>query len=165
MPRQIEIAFAERKVKGIATLLEEEAPRTCEAVWNALPLEGGANHARWAGREVYILVPPLESDPGRENATVFPIPGDLLFFTVSASSIDVPPARRTGRPLIDIALFYGRNNYLLGPEGHMPGNLFAVVTENLSGLAEACESIFRQGAAGERMIIRRVETPADSTGA
>ena len=50
MPRQIGIEFAQRKVKGIATLLEEEAPRTCQAVWNALPLEAGANHARWLGR-------------------------------------------------------------------------------------------------------------------
>ena len=157
MARQIEISFTKRNVRGVATLLEEEAPLTCDAVWNALPLEGDAYHARWAGREVYTLVPPLGADPGKENATIMPIGGDLLYFEVDAASIDIPPERRTGEPFIDIALFYGRNNFLLGPAGYMPGNLFATVTENLEGLAEACESIWREGFVGERMVFRRVD--------
>ena len=157
MAKQIEIIFTKRNVRGVATLLEAEAPLTCEAVWNALPLEGDAFHGRWAGREVYTLVPPLESDPGKENATIMPIAGDILYFEVDPASIDVPPARRTGQPFVDIALFYGRNSFLLGPDGYMPGNLFATVTENLAGLAAACESIWREGFVGERMIIRKVE--------
>jgi hypothetical protein len=157
VPRQIEIIFAKRDVRGVATLLDDAAPLTCAAVWDALPLEGDAFHARWAGREVYTLVPPLGSDPGEENATIFPIPGDLLYLPVSPASIDIPPERRTGQPIVDIALFYGRNNYLLGPAGHMPGNLFATVTENLAGLAAACESIWREGSVGERMILRRID--------
>ena len=161
MARQIEIAFTKRKVSGVATLLDEEAPRTCDALWNALPVEGDAYHARWAGREVYTLIPPLDVDPGKENATILPIAGDLLYFEVPAASIDIPPERRTGQPFIDLALFYGRNNFLLGPEGYMPGNLFATVTENLEGLAAACESIWREGFVGERMIFRRVEENSD----
>ena len=35
--------------------------------------------------------------------------------------------------VIDLAIFYGRNNYLLAPDGHMPGNLFATITEGLKG--------------------------------
>ena len=157
MPRQIEIVFTRRNVRGVARLLDDAAPRTCAAVWDTLPLEGDAYHARWAGREVYTLVPPLGSDPGAENGTIFPIPGDLLYFNVPADSIDVPPERRTGRPIVDLALFYGRNNYLLGPAGHMPGNLFAVITENLDGLAAACNSIWYEGAVGERLLLRRIE--------
>jgi hypothetical protein len=157
MARKIEILLTKRKVRGVATLLEEDAPLTCAAVWNALPLEGDAYHARWAGREVYTLVPPLGSDPGKENATILPIAGDLLYFEIGAASIDIPPERRTGQPFIDIALFYGRNSFLLGPEGYAPGNLFATVSENLAGLAAACESIWREGFVGERMVIRRIE--------
>ena len=37
--------------------------------------------------------------------------------------------------VIDLAIFYGRNNYLLAPDGHMPGNLFATFTEGLKELA------------------------------
>ena len=161
MARQIEIFFTKRNVRGVVTLLDEEAPLTCDAVWNALPLEGDAYHARWAGREVYTLVPPLGADPGKENATIMPIGGDLLYFEVDAASIDIPPERRTGQPFIDIALFYGRSNFLLGPAGYMPGNLFGKVTENLEGLAEACESIWREGFVGERMVISRIDSAND----
>ncbi len=157
MARQFELIFTKRNVRGVATLLEEEAPLTCEAFWNALPLEGDAYHARWAGREVYTLVGPFATDPGVENATILPITGDLLYFELNPVSIDIPPARRTGERVIDIALFYGRNNFLLGPEGYQAGNLFATITENLEGLAEACESIWREGFVGERMVMRRIE--------
>jgi hypothetical protein len=124
-------------------------------VWNALPFENEVYHARWAGREVFSLLPSFAEDPGEENATIFPSPGDLLFLTVPPSSIHIPPERRTGRPFFDIAFFYGRGGQLvLSPSGPLPGNLFAVITENLPDLAEACESIWRDSI-GETMIIRR----------
>ncbi|MDE0464006.1 MAG: DUF3830 family protein, partial [Caldilineaceae bacterium] len=86
------------------------------------------------------------------------IPGDFLYLPVPPGS-NVPPflreqCRETG--LIDLAIFYGRENYLLGPEGHMPGNLFATITEGLEELAAACQDLWRNGAGDERMIISRV---------
>ena len=33
MARQIEVTFAKRGVRCVAELLEDLAPRTCEAVW------------------------------------------------------------------------------------------------------------------------------------
>jgi len=154
--RRIEISFTRRGIRCVATLLEDAAPRTCRAVWDALPLEGDAFHARWAGREVYSLFPPFASDPGQENSIIHPIPGDLLYIPVSESAVDLPPARRTGQSFVDLALFYGRNAFLLGPDGFMPGNLFATVTENLAGLAAAGESIWREGFVGERLSFRRL---------
>ena len=41
MARQIEISLTKRNVRGVATFLEEDAPRTCNAVWDALPLGRG----------------------------------------------------------------------------------------------------------------------------
>lgn len=40
MPRQIKITLERRGVSCVAELLEKDAPRTCEAVWQALP-QGG----------------------------------------------------------------------------------------------------------------------------
>src|SRR5215468_7755981 len=77
MPRRMEIFFRKRNVRAVATLLDDAAPRTCEALWESLPLEGDVFHAKWANCEVYTLVPPLKSEPGRENQTVYPIPGDV----------------------------------------------------------------------------------------
>jgi Protein of unknown function (DUF3830) len=160
MPRKIEILLGQRGVRAIADLMEEEAPKTCDAVWNALPKSGPVHHAKWANNEIYILTAPFAAEePGRENATVFPIPGDLLYFFISPGG-PVPPDLReqcAATGLIDLAIFYGRNNYLHGPEGHMPGNLFATITEGLNEFAVGCQAMFRNGMVNERLTFRRVE--------
>ncbi len=163
MARKIELLLVRKKVRAIATLLDDEAPRTCRAVWDALPLEGDTYHAKWAGRELYTLVPPLGRRVGEENATITPIPGDVCYFDVSPDTIDLPVALRRQYPkgLVDLAVFYGRNNLLLGPAGFMPGNLFATITEGLEAYAKACAELFREGMAHERFAIRRVEGSSD----
>ena len=159
MARRIELSLQEKKVRAVATLLDDEAPRTCAALWEMLPINGDTYHAKWAGRELYTLVPPPKLGPGNENATIMPIPGDLLYFDVSPDSIDIPISMRKAHPLglVDIAVFYGRNNFLLGPHGFMPGNLFATITEGLAEYAKACGEVFREGVIRERFIIRRLE--------
>ncbi len=160
MARKIEISFEKHDTRAVAELADAGAPLTAEAVWNALPLSGAAYHAKWANNEVYILTPPFAlQDPGSENATVFPIPGDILYLPVPKGN-KVPSdmqeqCRETG--LIDLAIFYGRDNYLLGPDGHMPGNLFATVTEGLEELAATCQDLWRNGAGDERMTFSRLE--------
>jgi hypothetical protein len=159
MPRKIEVVLEQRGVRADAELLEEEAPKTCEAVWNALPQAGGVHHAKWANNEIYILTPPFAPDePGRENGTVFPIPGDLLYFFIPPGGPVSAEWREqcAATGLIDLAIFYGRNNYLHGPEGHMPGNLFATITEGLKEFAAACQDVFRNGMEGERLTFRRL---------
>ena len=37
-----------------ATMFEEYAPKTCEAVWNILPVTGRSIHANWSGREMML---------------------------------------------------------------------------------------------------------------
>jgi hypothetical protein len=159
MSRKIEVVLEKRGVRAVAELLDDDAPKTCQAVWDALPLSGPVYHAKWANNEIYILTPPFAAEePGLENATVFPIPGDILYFFVPPGAT-VPEdireqARQTG--VIDLAVFYGRNNYLHGPAGHMPGNIFAVFTEGLKEFAAACQDVWRGGATDERLTYRWV---------
>ncbi len=159
MVRKIEILLERRGIRAVAELLEDEAPRTCEAVWNGLPQSGSVWHAKSANNEIFILNAPFAAEePGRENGTVFPIPGDLLYFFLPPGS-PVPAEVRqqtAATGLVDLAVFYGRNNYLLGPEGHMPGNLFATITEGLKEFAAACQDIWRNGGASETMTFRRL---------
>ena len=159
MARRIELSLKQKKVRAVATLLEDEAPRTCTALWDMLPIDGETYHAKWAGRELYTLVPSPKVGPGQENATIMPIPGDLLYFDVSPDSIDIPIDMRKANPkgLVDIAVFYGRNSFLLSPQGFMPGNLFATITEGFAEYAKACGELFREGVIHERFMIRRVE--------
>ena len=64
-------------------------------------------------------------------------------------------AARTG--LVDLAIFYGRENFLFSPTtGPVPGNRFAMVTENLEEMAKACDSVWREGFVGERLAFRRL---------
>jgi len=43
----------------VATLLEKEAPNTCNAIWNALPFGTEAHYAKIAGRELYFMATPM----------------------------------------------------------------------------------------------------------
>lgn len=144
-------------------LLDEEAPRTCAAVWDALPISGAVSHATYARHEVYTLVRPFAlTEPGAENPTITPIPGDLCYFTFPADYF--PPAFRRDQgvdgldSVIDLALFYGRNNLLLNADvGFVPGNVFGSVVEGLEGMAAACHDVWRAGSVGETLTFSRAE--------
>ena len=160
MDRFIEVTLRKRGVSCIARMLDDLAPKTCEAMWNALPQENDAFHAKYASNEVYTLVPPFApSEIGMENPTVTPITGDLLYFYFPPGAVNVPSLREVAfsRGLVDLAIFYGRDNLILSPNmGLVPGNRFAEVTENLDEMVEACNSVWREGFAGERLAFSRV---------
>ena len=161
MARYIEVGLTKRSVVAVARLLEDEAPETVAAVWDSLPLEGPAFHAKYANNEVYTLLTPFVSpEPALENATIFPLPGDLIYFQIPPA-MPLPPTlreqcRRYGR-LIDLAVFYGRNNHLLSPIGHLPGTVFATIEAGLTEFADACNDVWSAGAVGERLTLRRRE--------
>jgi len=165
MPRYMEVLLKKRKVRCVARLLDEEAPKTCEAVWRALPREGPVYHAKYASNEIYTLVPAFaEVEPGRENRTLVPTAGDILYFYLP-SGTKVPPESRDldagGRGIIDLAVFYDRNNLLLSPsEGPTPGNHFAIIIKNREGMRQAGHDVWRKGFIGESLIYRRLEGKA-----
>ena len=161
MNRYIEVKLRRRDVRCVALLLDKEAPKTCEAIWQALPLEGEVFHAIHVGTEFYTLVPPFaEKEPGFENTTIVPKPGDLMYFYL-------PPGARVpeeaehlaaaGRGIADLAVFYDRNNFLLNPTiGFIVGNVFGTVIKNLDSLTKAGRSILREGTVGERLLFSRL---------
>jgi hypothetical protein len=57
VPRYINIEFKDETERFTAELLDDAAPRTCEAVWNALPIaRDDARHPMYSGLGVYTLV-------------------------------------------------------------------------------------------------------------
>ena len=162
MARHLEITLEKRKVRCVARLLDEEAPRTCEAVWRALPQGGDAFHAKYASNEIFTLVPVLgEAEPGNENRTITPIPGDVMYFYMPPETHFPEQVRhlcREGQGLVDLAVFYDRNNLLLSPaEGFVPGNVFGSIVSGLDEIKSAGHSIWREGPAGEKLLFRRLE--------
>ena len=164
MIRYMEIALETRGVTCVARLLEEDAPRTCAAVWDALPLSNRVWHAKYASNEIYCLVPPLGSEPGLENPTLTPIPGDVVYFSFPAGqflrSFRVDRGIEDLERVVDLAVFYGRNNLLIDPSsGWVPGNVYASIVDNLDGFARACDDVYRNGSTGEVLTYRRSGGP------
>ncbi|HZC69536.1 MAG TPA: DUF3830 family protein [Jatrophihabitans sp.] len=165
MARQIEVSLDKRGVRCVARLLDELAPRTCDAIWDALPLSGQAYHAKYARNEIYALVPAFaDPEPDRENTTITPIPGDLVYFGFEPWQLAPmshgyqDPALHSAARSVDVALFYNRNNLLLNPDfGFVPGNVFGTIESGLDEIAAASQDLWMHGAAGETLSFRRLE--------
>ncbi|MFF6999336.1 DUF3830 family protein [Streptomyces sp. NPDC008313] len=160
--RYIEVSLVKRGVTCTAKLLDDKAPITCAAVWDALPLGGDVYHAKYARNEIYALFPPFAaSEPPLENPTVTPIPGDLCYFSFAGTELATgaygyDTEVRPGTTLVDLALFYERNNLLLnGDVGWVPGIVWGQVVDGLDTMAEACNDLWRAGALGETLRFRR----------
>src|SRR5699024_7473549 len=129
----------------------------------ALPQVSQVYHGKYARNEIYNLVPAFASDPGPENTTVTPIPGDVCYFRFSATELGNPgygyregEGGDTGTDIVDLAVFYGRNNLLInGDVGWIPGNVFAAIEEGLAKFAAACQDVWMNGAAGETLRFER----------
>ncbi|MET8473620.1 DUF3830 family protein [Streptomyces sp. NPDC006422] len=173
MDRFIEVSLPKRGVTATAKLLDDRAPITCEAIWNALPLGSDVYHAKYARNEIYTLVPAFApQEPPLENPTITPIPGDLCYFTFSNTQMSTASygyeaaAEQQGAQaahaerdiVVDLALFYERNNLLInGDQGWVPGIVWGTITEGLDRLAEASQDLWRSGAIGESLQFRRAE--------
>jgi hypothetical protein len=164
MARYITITLDTRGVSCTARLLDEEAPRTASAVWDALPLSGQVFHGKYARNEIYNLLPAFAPvEPGKEHITVTPIPGDVCYFSFDSDDLGSPSygyASDAGpgdmRTIVDLALFYGRNNLLInGDQGWVPGNVFATVVEGLEEMAKACQDLWLGGVRGETLTFAR----------
>ncbi|MCX4667035.1 DUF3830 family protein [Streptomyces sp. NBC_01381] len=162
--RFIEVSLAKRGVQCTAKLLDDRAPITCAAVWDALPLGEDVYHAKYARNEIYALFPAFaDREPPLENPTVTPIPGDLCYFSFNGTQLGTQaygyePAAdvKAGATVVDLALFYERNNLLLnGDVGWVPGIVWGQVVEGLDQMAEACNDLWRGGAQGETLNFRR----------
>ena len=168
MPRAIELLLVSRGVSCIAELLEEQAPLTTAAVWTGLitPREGPAWHARMAGCEVYSPGPSfVEIEPPLENATVLPLPGDILYFHRRLTAADRIDPRFADsdlpRGIANVAIWYGpphAGNLLRVETGIRAGSRFARIRSiDLPQWAAACESILYDGNTEERIRLRRHE--------
>lgn len=137
------IRFPNDHIEFFAELLEKEAPVTCKAIREALPICVTALHDIWSGRQIFA---PLDS-PARippENLSMFVVPGDIYYY-------ERPAHLDRGRPygrleLGEIGVVYGRDSQPWGPRGPKVVNLFATAKDNLTALAEIGERLLREGA-------------------
>ena len=153
--RYVELALPKRNLVARARLLDQEAPQTCQLLWERLPIAAETIHAQFSGCKLYVLFPWDGTPVPRENFTVCTDAGDLFFVWSGWSG----PA---GAGTVEVAVFYDRDAVPMGANAPHPGVLFATVVDNLSGFAEAGEAIWREGS--ETLIISRSGESESDTG-
>jgi Protein of unknown function (DUF3830) len=119
MQREIVLHFLDEGVAAPARLLQEEAPETCDAVWDALPASGLARHGIYSGSEVYLILPAVLTVP-REHATTIVGAGDVGFLTVEKGS-----GYGIEEDYSEVCWFYDLDATPSMPEGPIAVNLFA----------------------------------------
>jgi hypothetical protein len=117
--REIVLHFLDEGVAAAARLLQEEAPETCNAVWETLPASGLARHGIYSGSEVYLILPTVLTVP-REHATTIVGTGDVGFLTVEKGS-----GYGIEEGYSEVCWFYDLDATPSMPEGPIAVNLFA----------------------------------------
>jgi hypothetical protein len=151
--RHIRLTFVGTGESVIAELLDDEAPKTCQMIWNWLPLERDIVHGRVSGLELLVALDRPEPAPA-ENQAMMPLPGEILYVFVNNTSV-------TGKsgPAAGICFIYGRGVTLRGAEGIvLHGNLFARIPGDWKydwvAFQDAC---LRVRHASARLRMERVE--------
>jgi uncharacterized protein DUF3830 len=159
------LTFAETGESVVADLLEAEAPRICEAVWEMLPVEKKMIHGMYSGPEVFMVLDKAQ-EISRENDVQLPLPGEILYFYDPGTS-----AGGGNRAVSEICVVYGRGVSL---KQHDAVPTFASLFARIPGdwrrdwtdFAAACRRIRTDRAS--RMRIERMvrhplgtETPED----
>jgi hypothetical protein len=106
---------------------DANAPQTCAAFRARLPFESQVIHVRWSGEGVWIPLGDLEFGVGYENATSYPVPGQIILYPGGVSETE-------------ILLAYGGVQFA-SKAGQLAGNHFITLTsglENLTALGKMC---------------------------
>jgi hypothetical protein len=112
-------------------LLADRAPRTCQALTAVLPVDSRLVHAKFAGDEVYFMVPGAWP---AENIVTEATAGDVVYY----------PDRQT------VCIFYGT----VVPFGS--AGLFARVSHGLEHLRAIGPNLWRHGAVPVRLTMEDV---------
>lgn len=115
-----------------ARLLEERAPETVAALRDVLPLESELQHVRWSGYATWINIDEIDlPELPRENHTVYPSRGDVLFY----------PGYRNEQ---EILLACGPTCFK-SPAGELAGNHVATIRGRDDDLAALEERTLSEG--------------------
>jgi len=157
MGRRIEITAIDTGVRAVAELYDEVAPITCSLMWQCLetPMETPGIQAMWVGRELMFIMPKenQKGDPTnlpRENATAYPIPGDIIFSYFPGHVTRQYYDSIRDKPIWDFYIIYGPDPMIGGP-----ATVWAHVIEGLDDLAGEAAKIRKNGVRPYR--VRRLE--------
>jgi len=114
-----------------AVFEESGSPQTCEAFRRAMPFEGHVVHVRWSGEGMWIPLGDRDFAIEYENATSYPLPGQVLLYP-------------KGKSETEILIAYGCVHFA-SKAGPLAGNHFASITSDFIKLREIGVSTLWEG--------------------
>ena len=105
-----------------AVFEESRSPETCKAFYKVLPFESQVVHVRWSGEGMWIPLGDRDFGVGYEDATSYPLPGQILLYP-------------KGKSETEILIAYGSVRFA-SKAGTLAGNHFATIISDLKKLRE-----------------------------
>jgi hypothetical protein len=99
-----------------------KAPLTCAAFLKLLPFRENLLHCRWSGESTWVPLGALDVGVPPENATVYPLPGEILLYPGGLSETEV-------------LIPYGRTQFG-SKAGLLAGNHFMTIVAGRENLPE-----------------------------
>ena len=115
-----------------ARLEEANAPRTCAAFRQLMPLTSQIVHVRWSGEGVWVPLGDTDFGIGYENHTSHPAPGQIILYPGGISETE-------------ILLAYGAVDFS-SKMGQLAGNHFITLTSGLENLMALGNAVLWKGA-------------------
>ena len=115
-----------------ARMETEKAPLTCAAFMKLLPFRENLLHVRWSGESTWVPLGALDIGVPAENATVYPLPGEILLYAGAVSETE-------------ILIPYGRTQFG-SKAGLLAGNHFLTVVSGHEHLADLGRLTLWEGA-------------------
>jgi hypothetical protein len=141
----LRITFIAEDVSGVVRLLWDEAPRTCRAVADLIPIEGEAHQAIYSGSESVLVLPRLIRVEA-ENASSQVTTGDVGFAWFAAGS-----AYGVVRDFAEICWFYDRDAQPRMWEGPVAVSIFGRVDQPADDFFEMSRRMRREGVKAVRV--------------
>ena len=115
-----------------ARLETQKAPLTCAAFLSLLPFKESLLHVRWSGEATWVPLGSLSLGVPPENATTYPLPGEILLYPGGVSETEV-------------LIPYGRTQFG-SKAGLLAGNHFLTVVSGIEHLPDLGRLTLWEGA-------------------
>lgn len=115
-----------------ARLETARAPLTCAAFLKLLPFREKLLHVRWSGESTWVPLGDLALGIAPENATAYPLPGEILLYPGGISETEV-------------LIPYGRTHFA-SKAGPLAGNHFLTIVSGAENLPELGRLALWEGA-------------------
>ena len=166
MTRYVTITLDKRGVSCTARLLDDAAPRTAAAVWDALPLSrAGLPRQVRPQRDLRAAARSSPTaDPGKENTTITPIPGDVCWFTFEGDDLGNPAygyeAEEEHRSMTRRSSTWRSSTAATtcsstATRAGCPATCSARSSRGSPEMAAACQDVWMGGARGETLTFAR----------